>query len=221
MHKLTNKQKIWLYEQAALCGISNILADKVISAYSTPNRHYHDISHLIDVLQEAAKSIEMISNSEMASLRLALWFHDTIQERPAFSFLSNEELSAAWLSREGFGHVQPEILNLAVRLIELTGKHTKTIESYTNVEAIMISCDLSILGKDTDSYKKYSCGVKQEYSYIPDDIFVQERIKVLSSLLSKANNCTLFPASMWHQLYNAKAIKNMTTEIDYLRQRVY
>ena len=69
--------------------------EELTAAYSAPNRHYHNLAHIQDCLDQLAR-VDGLSASERAILEAAIWWHDVVYD-PARS--DNEELSAQLAER--------------------------------------------------------------------------------------------------------------------------
>jgi predicted metal-dependent HD superfamily phosphohydrolase len=94
------------------------IGENLIRRYSEPQRHYHGVSHLSDVLDRVDEFAG--SRHDLFLVRLAAWFHDAVYAIPPGQ-ISNEEASARLairtLGRSGFE--QEEIGEIA-RLVRLT-----------------------------------------------------------------------------------------------------
>src|ERR1700760_2239730 len=89
--------------------------DDLIAAYAAPNRHYHNLAHIEDCLDQLAR-VDGLSAAERAILQEAIWWHDVGYD-PTRS--ENEDLSAQ-LAEQSLGH---EIRHEVGRLIRLTKTH--------------------------------------------------------------------------------------------------
>jgi predicted metal-dependent HD superfamily phosphohydrolase len=216
MTQCNTNQRDQLLLEAIKINMPRGIFEQLIFAYSSQNRQYHNLNHLISVLTEASVAIPLLTKFEMDSLLVALWFHDSIQQSTLKSFLSDEELSAAWMVKSCTGHYPTAVVAQAEKLIELTGKHVSANGTLDNVSGIMICCDLAILGYDSTAYKIYSSQIREEYPYLSHNVFAKGRLGVLRGLLKKAQNNTLFPHPLWSSLYNAQAVRNISAEIDHL-----
>lgn len=205
-----------LFQESLKLNLPQPVFEQLILHYSHLNRKYHNLDHLVSVLHEASFAEPYLTKFEFDSLRLALWFHDIIQQGPLKSFLSDEELSSAWMVKSCTGRFHANIVSQASNLIDLTGRHVATNGILSNVEGIMICCDLSILGQSPDLYRQYASQIRDEYSYLTNHVYVPGRLKVLRSLLLKAQNDYLFPHPRWSALYTEPSIRNINNEIDAL-----
>lgn len=142
------------------------LRDQLLAAWSAPGRCYHGPRHLLAVL-DAVKS-----HSPSTAFKLASWFHDAVYE-PTRS--DNEEESARWLeSSAGLltenGLVNPGDLRLALSMIRATAR---PLEAWQQGEVLarFLDADFQVFASLPEDYDRYVAGVRQEYSFVSDEIF--------------------------------------------------
>ena len=130
--------------------------DTLVGIYTNPNRSYHNLKHISEVIEELGSC----SNA----LYLAAWFHDAVYDPKA---KDNEEKSAAFARKWciDFGYV-PEFADEFERLI-LTTKHSKAPE--TEDEKRLCDADLAILGAEKSRFEEYEAGIRKEYSFYAED----------------------------------------------------
>src|SRR5678815_3519426 len=80
---------------AALCARKGLahhqpVFDDLLARYTAPDRHYHDIAHIVASLRELDTVRAMARDPD--AIELAIWFHDCIYDATR---LDNEEQSAA------------------------------------------------------------------------------------------------------------------------------
>lgn len=73
--------------------------------------------------------------------------------------------------------------------------------------------DLSILGTDWETYKKYTQNIRKEYAIYPNFLYKYVRKKVLQHFLECE---TLFFTERYKINFETKAIKNLRKEIELL-----
>jgi predicted metal-dependent HD superfamily phosphohydrolase len=93
-------------------------------------------------------------------------------------------------------------------LIMATTSHTP--KDYT--EEIMVACDLAILGRPLEEYKRYARGIRKEYSFVPGMVYRTERIKILLQLRNYS-----FPSYWPDPAYTRRLVENIEYEIDGLK----
>lgn len=191
------EQTQWLHEQwsyfcarkwfRAYSGLENIsqritTQDSVLAglrrSYSEPQRHYHDTSHLQQVISLLNSFGPMLT----APALLAGWFHDSVYVP---ELKDNEEQSVAAMETQiRVLDPDPDVVRRARELILYTKDHRPT----GNREERMIhDADLGIFGLDRDSYAKYASDIRREYAFVPEDAFKKGRTEILERFLRQAH----------------------------------
>jgi predicted metal-dependent HD superfamily phosphohydrolase len=182
-------------------------ADELLTRWSEPQRRYHTTHHLAAVLDRVDT---LASHAEAPDLvRLAAWFHDAVY-RPDRA--ENEERSARLaeraLAEAGLG--RDETAEVA-RLVLLTTSHDP--EPADANGAVLCDADLAILAAPPDAYADYAAAVRQEYGFVPDDVFRAGRAAVLEQLLSLPH---LFSTPYGEREWEAAARRNLSAELRLL-----
>lgn len=144
------------------------VAAELVARWSEPHRHYHNVAHLIAVLDH-------VDREPLAAL--AAWGHDAIYDprSPA-----NEErsalLMATLLTRCGTPSVEE-----VMRLIRLTAGHR--VDPADRLGTLLAEADLAILSSPWETYRSYVDGVRREYAHVPDELWRIGRAAVLEGLL--------------------------------------
>jgi pantetheine-phosphate adenylyltransferase len=183
-------------------------------AYGGPERHYHNLDHLVHGLSEirvwAANT--GASSLDLGLLKKAFWFHDALYERSSAS-LSNEEASARlWLNSALDVVLQDEVADL-IRVTD----HLQCDAISHRLKQVMLSADLAILGQDDEVYQAYVRSIRAEYAHVPDASFKPQRQQALSQLRDLAQSGAMFGDPYFAEQYNLKAIDNLSHEIDALQ----
>ena len=178
--------------------------DDLIAAYAAPNRHYHNLAHIEDCLDQLA-GIDGLSAAEREILTEAIWWHDVVYDptRP-----DNEELSAQLAEQHVAAHLRDEV----GRLIRLTKTHQ--VEPTDRLGAILISIDLSILAAEPPRYDAYAAAIRREYAHVPDDAYRTGRADVLRRFAARP---VIFPDAAFAKAYERKARDNLAREIASLK----
>jgi pantetheine-phosphate adenylyltransferase len=160
----------------------NKFLDLVFKNYSGEDRHYHNLEHIAHCLQEMLWFLSNhTSDSDIDGIKnqlcAAILGHDIIygakQER------TDEVLSAEALIKE-LGIT----FNTAYKLV-LATQHMKEKVEFTELEKLMRSIDLAILGQNWKVYSKYAENIRKEYSFVSDDDYLNGRIKVLEMFVAQ------------------------------------
>ncbi|MCP3930382.1 MAG: N-methyl-D-aspartate receptor NMDAR2C subunit, partial [Bacteroidetes bacterium] len=167
--KILNQSWLRCWKNLSSLNQLESLKEKLIIAYSEPHRKYHTISHLNDCLTLLNHNYS--SAAKPTEIELALWFHDAIYDVHA---VNNEEMSADFASKELIKVGLPKKrIELIVELI-LSTKHSAAPKY---IDHMLISdIDLAILGAPRSSFVKYEAKIREEYEWVSESIFQENRI---------------------------------------------
>ena len=91
-------------------------------------------------------------------------------------------------------------------------KHQVILDKNSD-NAYLLDFDLSILGKDWETYKNYTQQVRQEYKIYPDFLYNPGRKKVLLHFLERE---TLYFTESYKTQFENKARENIKRELETL-----
>ena len=180
----------------------------LLAAYAEPHRRYHTLEHVEDCLT-LLRETGGLTARERRILEYAIWWHDAVYDtrRP-----DNEDLSAAMAERDLAAMGEPrEIAAEVARLIRLTKGHT--VKAGDRLGALLVSIDLSILGRAPDLYDRYAAQVREEYAWVPADAFRAGRAKVLRHFLDAV---AIYPDAAFQDRYERQARANLQRELSGL-----
>lgn len=172
-------QKQWSL-LARTAGIEdNGLFDDLIARYSEPHRHYHGVEHLAAVVRHIDKLAKAEGVKDLTAVALAGWFHDAIHD---IRSSTNEADSAALARTELASRGATDVLcERVARLVEMTGHDRPPRDD--PAAAVLLDADLAILAAPAEVYDAYVDAIRDEYAFVPDDVFRRGRAVVLQSLL--------------------------------------
>ncbi|MBK0404444.1 hypothetical protein I5M27_15705 [Adhaeribacter sp. BT258] len=174
--------------------------------YSSPDRHYHNLDHIQELLQLAAENRDKFSLYD--EIRFAIFYHDAIYDPNS---TNNEEKSAhlAVLSLEDLD-LNRQQLHFITEAILATKKHEQHSDSDIN---LLMDLDLHILASDWEKYDQYRQQIRKEYSLFPDLLYKPGRKKILQQLLDQPR---IYKTDSFYQLYEEAARKNLQRELSDL-----
>jgi predicted metal-dependent HD superfamily phosphohydrolase len=182
-------------------------ADNLLARWQEPQRRYHALAHLaavldhIDVLEVYAADPDVV--------RLAAWFHDAVY-LPERS--ENEERSARLAERAlPEAGVSAEKTAEVARLVRLTVTHDPADDDSNG--QVLCDADLAILAAPPSAYAAYTAAVREEYHFVPSDVFREARADVLRRLLDRPR---LFRTPHGIRAWEATARYNLRAELDLL-----
>jgi predicted metal-dependent HD superfamily phosphohydrolase len=186
------------------------LRDRLLDAYATPHRGYHDTRHLAEVLDRldlllAELELEPIDRDAVV---LAAWFHDAVYDGRPDDVERSADLAEATLTASG---VPPALVSEVVRLVRLTLDHRPADDDLAG--QVLCDADLAILAADRERYEDYVRGVRKEYAHLDDETFRGGRAEILTALLAKPH---LFHTAKARASWERAARGNLEREVAQL-----
>jgi predicted metal-dependent HD superfamily phosphohydrolase len=180
---------------------------ELVSRYSEPHRHYHNLHHIAECLGEFDSARHLAGDP--VALELAIWFHDVVYDPHA---PDNEERSAE-VAKQHLGQAGGSAALIgSVAAFVLT---TKAHESSTHRDAsLLIDVDLSILGQQKERFREYEAQIRWEYNWVPESTFAARRAEILERFLARERVYTTEP---FFTKYESRARANLQDSIRKLR----
>ncbi|MDT0378486.1 hypothetical protein RM572_06800 [Streptomyces sp. DSM 42041] len=179
----------------------------LLDRWEERQRHYHTVRHLRAVLDRVDELAAHAADPD--AVRLAAWFHDAVY-RPDRS--ENEERSAQLAERALPEAGVPDGTTAEVaRLVRLTVTHAPE-PGDANGETLC-DADLAVLAGSPEEYAHYAASVRQEYGFVPDEMFREGRAAVLRQLLGLPQ---LFRTAHGRTHWERTARHNLRGELDLL-----
>ena len=177
---------------------------EIVAHYAESGRHYHNMNHLTALSAELEEVKSHISHWD--DVMFALYYHDIV-----YNVLrtDNEERSAALAVQKMQQMDVPEgLIGRVQELILATKSHTYSSNTDVNY---FTDADLSILGKDRETYRAYAQQVRREYGIYPALLYKPGRKKVLAHFLQMKR---IYKTDWFFQKYENSARTNMQAELD-------
>lgn len=150
----------------------------LLARWAEPQRRYHTTDHLLAVLDHVDALAEHAKDPD--AVRLAAWFHDAVY-KPDRS--ENEERSAQLAIRAlREAGLPEERIARVVRLVRVTVEH-HPLPGDRDGE-VLCDADLAVLGGTPEQYTAYAAAVREEYAFVPEELFRQGRAVILHQLLA-------------------------------------
>lgn len=182
--------------------------DRLVALYSEPHRRYHNLQHLAECLREFDTVRHLIKDPR--AVELALWFHGAIYDPRAHD---NEERSAA-LARNCLAQATSDELFIeSVAQGILATKHLANPDS--GDMRILVDIDLSILGQPAKRFNEYEKAVREEYAWVPSEVFRSKRAEILEIFLRRPR---LYATDWFFAKYEERARSNLTHSVAALRR---
>lgn len=176
--------------------------------YSEPHRAYHTLQHLGECLEWIDRAYDLAEVP--AAVELALWFHDAVYDtRRADNELRSADLAAQVIKTAGGGC----LLQQSVHTMILTTKHEAAPS--TGDIGLVVDIDLVILGAGGDRFTQYETQIRQEYAWVPENVFCRKRAELLQSLL---NRSSIFTTEFFRERLERQAQRNLHQSLTILGQ---
>lgn len=179
----------------------------IVQHYSEKTRAYHDLSHIQSLLALSESLLDKIQNRD--AHYFAIWFHDIIYDTRKSD---NEEKSAEFAAVALADLEVPEQTIAVVRDMILATKHHRAAGLSWDMKAFL-DLDTSILGAPEEIYQEYSRAIRKEYSWVPDALYREGRVKVLNDFLGRDR---IYHTEEISAKYEAQARHNVAEEIRFL-----
>lgn len=175
------------------------LYTELLSRYAEPQRHYHTMQHLGECLAAWDALREDAVHPDEGEL--ALWFHDAVYD----VYRDDNEAKSAELlkttaSRLGVASAaicrMTALVMVTVHPAAPDGPDAKAV----------VDADLAILGADPMRFQEYEHQIRQEYAWVPDNIFRQHRAALLEAFLARPH---LFHTDLFRNRFEAQARENL------------
>lgn len=195
-----------LTEQLLGQSLPHSIAENLIIRYAEQHRAYHTPQHL----QACFAHFEQVQDQcdHPDEVALALWFHDAIYDTHAHD---NEEKSAE-LAVECL--ISQKIMPIKIERVRKLISATKHLSSATdNDTALLLDIDIGILGSSPTRYVQYEKQIREEYCWVPEELYKQGRKKVLQQFL--AHPC-IYASAFFKEQYEQQAQLNLRKALSEL-----
>jgi len=183
--------------------------DALLDEYTKPNRHYHNINHILRATWVAGELCQKsnVKVWETQAVEYALFWHDFIQGHDLGK--GRAETTSALIAESliyylPYGHV---VQNAIIATLD----HQTSTTSIVN--KIVVDADLEILAADRETFDSYDSIVRLEYPHVSDDDWILGRGKFLVEFLKREN---IYQSPVGREAYEAKARANL---VRILKQR--
>lgn|SRR3990167_709983 len=142
-------------------------------------RIYHTFEHVTKCLEVFDSLRHLALKSD--ECEMAIWFHDSVYNSQS---QQNEEMSAAFADEclYSMGIISDRVRSKVETFI----LSTKYSSAPSNMEEQIISdSDLAIFGQSSEVYDVYEEAVRDEYSWVSDELFWKKRKEILTRFLDR------------------------------------
>jgi predicted metal-dependent HD superfamily phosphohydrolase len=175
----------------------------LVSRYSEPQRHYHNLTHIAECLAEYDSARQLAKNP--VAVELAIWFHDAVYDPHA---ADNEERSAELgqqrITQAGGG---ADLGRTVAALVQTTQTHDPDLHPDA---PLLVDVDLSIWGQPRERFQEYEAQIRQEYEWVPRDTFKVKRAEILERFLARDR---IYATGHFFVKYEQQARSNLQSSI--------
>ncbi len=159
----------------------------LIERWSTPDRCFHNLRHLIDMLARVDELAEESHNPDI--MRIACWYHGCVFSSDVEEVIrgngGEDETASAAFAEADLRHlgVPMETVKRVCSLIVNLKRHMLADD---DIDAqALIDADLGTLAVDPQTYTEYVRLLREEYSHIPVEEYLRGRLTIVSRLLDR------------------------------------
>lgn len=194
---------------------------RLIDTWSSPDRAYHGLSHVVDVLTRLETLLP--ETHEPALVRLAAWYHgiafstsaeDTYMRQSGENVPSSATAAEYHLKDLGVDSVKAARVAALIRGLKRTdlknASETAAFHAIDVDELALRDAHLATLAVDPQRYKKYLELIGKEYAHIPFDDFLRARKEIVSKILTRRQLFVTPLAKEW----DVAARENLEAELE-------
>jgi predicted metal-dependent HD superfamily phosphohydrolase len=183
--------------------------DVLVAAYSAPERHYHNLEHLAEMLRVIDRLSATVE--EPHALSLAVWFHDAVYDsRAKDNERRSGELAVDLLGPIG---VPASTIERIVSMIWATAHTADAAPPAQRDTRVLLDADLAILGASEERYARYAADIRKEYAWVPEPDYRAGRAAVLKRFLAAPR---IYHTQILFEEGETRARANMQTELAQL-----
>ncbi|MDQ0424637.1 MULTISPECIES: HD domain-containing protein [Cellulomonas] len=193
-------------------------AEDLLERWTRPERHFHNLKHLVDVLARVDELDEEAHHPEL--VRLAAWYHGAVfdsAERKAYANKGGEdEAASAALAREQLTELGVPEAN-AQRVAALVQALVRHAPDPHDIDcAVLCDADLAMLATEPQRYKAYLHDVRSEYAHLPVEDYLRARVRILHKLLARPSLFVSPLAQPWEE----PARQNVSAELQRIEKEL-
>jgi predicted metal-dependent HD superfamily phosphohydrolase len=193
---------------AAMTLISEPVRAELVSAYTAPDRYYHDLRHIEALLGLADTCADAIADRD--AVEAAIWFHDAIYDTRRND---NEERSAALAAARLAGTTGEDRIARIAAMIRATAGHV--VPDLADAAAgrdcaLFLDMDLAILGSREADFDVYEAAVRREYDWVTEPQWKLGRRAVLTAFLARP---AIYATARFRASCEAAARRNLARAI--------
>lgn len=200
-------------------GDLKVEARNLVGRWTAPDRHVHNIRHLINVLAHVDELATTAHDPDV--LRVAAWYHGATLNKAVDARVTG--LDVHRIASECSAHTQRRLEDLgvsedvAIRIGELIRDLALHTAPADDLDAqVLVDADLASLAATPQDYKKYRLLLREEYTQVDDLSYLRARRLVVRALLARPN---VFHSPLG-QAWESRARENLEAELAKLDEAI-
>ncbi|MBW3069199.1 hypothetical protein GZ998_06735 [Actinomyces sp. 594] len=192
--------------------------EELVSRWTTPDRHFHNLKHVINMLARVDELADESHNPDV--MRLATWYHGCVFSTASESTYrrnggEDEVASAAYAAKslQSLGVPDKTVDRVCALILNL--KRHNLASNDIDAQALN-DADLGALAVEPQQYKSYRMGVRQEYAHIPLEDYLRARLAIITRLLDRES---LFSSPLGAR-WELPARENLEAEKQHLEDKL-
>ena len=187
---------------------SSAIHQRLVNAYSEPQRHYHNLAHIDHCLSIFDQCKALAANPD--ALEIAVWFHDVMFEPGK---RDNEARSAELYAELSTGVHDNKFRRLVGRLIMATLHDGSSLDD--SDAGYMVDIDLSSFGLPWEEFQRDSQHLRQENAQLSDAEYYRKTREFQVCLLARPR---FYVTDFFCQRYEQQARDNLTRYFEQLEE---
>lgn len=206
---MMNLKATWFHLTSNYSRDAKLIEDhwaEIAQTHSTPGRHYHNLSHLNNMTENAAEYKDRLIDPD--TVMFSIFYHDFVYH----PLNKDNEQKSANLARDRLrmlGVPDDKIIKSCHQILA-TKDHQ---DNANNDIKYLLDFDLAILGAAPAEYKIYTNKIRKEFPMFPDLIYRKGRKKVLQRFL---NMTSIFKTEEFKNSCEQQARINLQSEMEDL-----
>ncbi|MCI7550860.1 MAG: hypothetical protein PUK40_02890 [Actinomycetaceae bacterium] len=201
--------------------------DVLLSIWCMPERHFHNIRHVLDMLTQIDELAPEVTDSD--SLRIAAWYHGVVfttdeinvyahnggEDEVASAKMCADDLSALGVSADRVKYIS----GLITGMKRAGGTDQRNADTTTETavmnpiiidQLVLRDAHLGFLAAEPQKYRRYVEHVREEYIEVPAAHFYYARKQIVTHLLARKH---LFISPL-AQKWESTARDNLKAELE-------
>ena len=175
----------------------------LLAGWAEPHRKYHTPQHLRECLALFERDRALARHP--GEVAMALWFHDAVYDTARHD---NEAASADWAARVLLESGAASDVAARVHALIMATRHSEV--PATPDAKLLVDIDLAILGAEPSRFAEYERQIRDEYGFVPEDVFRDKRAAILRGFLARP---ALFSTPAYDARFDASARANLARAI--------